>query len=144
MRPLLGASIYSDIEKATPLIRYYERGLFGDFIFWSSLTLQAIAVPGLMRYFSKPLSPPLSKGGRGDGEGFGAAIALPYQYEKGYIRSTQFEAYTMTRDLLTYCQPPNLTTPLFSTTYPETETKLRNRNRNNKNGVNKQWYLRNR
>jgi hypothetical protein len=33
-----------------------------------------IAVPGLMRYFSKPLSPPLSKGGRGDGEGFGVRV----------------------------------------------------------------------
>jgi hypothetical protein len=40
-----------------------------------------------MRYFSKPLSPPLSKGGRGDGEGFGVR-AVPYRDEKRYISWT--------------------------------------------------------
>jgi hypothetical protein len=38
-----------------------------------------------MMYFSEPLSPPLSKGGRGDGEGFGVR-AVPYGDEKRYSR----------------------------------------------------------
>jgi hypothetical protein len=49
---------------------------------------QNIVVPKLMRYFSKPLSPPLSKGGRGDGEGFGVR-AVPYKHENRYKGTPQ-------------------------------------------------------
>ncbi len=54
--------------------------------------------------FKAPL-PPLSKGGRGDGEGFGAAIAVPYTDEKRYIVKNMFKTLYISSH-----SPPNIST----------------------------------